>query len=358
MSNAYLCPILQDSQFNNDGTFLVGGQIWFYEAGTSTPVLAYTTPNADVAWTNPIVLNARGETGGEIWLLAGQDYKIIVEAPPYYGETHGPVVNTFDNIAGVNDPEAGGASVTNWVQLSATPVYINAASFSVAGDLRSTFVFGRRVRLTKSSGVAYGMVVDATFALGSTTITLSVDYGSSLNSSISAVYYGAIETGPVASTPVPVYAGSALGGTQYDLWLEYDGFNMRWARDNLASSNNWPINAATADQADLADVATSAGNGINTTISADLSASRAFNTTYTNSSARAMIVYVSIEMASSAQSNYGRGLVDGSEVLNWAGTGTSSGFVSITLFVPAGDTYRVNQTAGSTASIARWVEQN
>ena len=82
MSNAYLSPILQDCQFSDDCTFLAGGLIWFYEAGTSTPLLAYTSPDASVAWTNPIQLNARGETGGEIWLKAGSSYKIILEGAP------------------------------------------------------------------------------------------------------------------------------------------------------------------------------------------------------------------------------------------------------------------------------------
>ena len=56
MSNAYLSPILQDPQFNNDATFLAGGLIWFYAAETTTPILAYTGPDASIAWTNPIVL--------------------------------------------------------------------------------------------------------------------------------------------------------------------------------------------------------------------------------------------------------------------------------------------------------------
>jgi hypothetical protein len=68
MTQAYLSPILQNAQFSDDGTFLNGGLIWFYAAGTSTPLTAYQDGAATTPWPNPIVLNARGETGGELWL--------------------------------------------------------------------------------------------------------------------------------------------------------------------------------------------------------------------------------------------------------------------------------------------------
>lgn len=354
MSNAYLCPILQDSQFNNDGTFLSGGLIWFYEAGTSTPALAYTGPNADTAWTNPIVLNSRGETGGEIWLTAGQSYKIVVEGPPYYGETHGPVINTYDDISGVNDSQSVATSA-NWVTYPGTPVYVSVSEFSVSGDQRAIFVFGRRVRLTKSSGVAYGTVISATFALGSTTVSLSVDYGNSINSSISAVSYGFIETGAISSIPVPIYAGSSLGGSQYSLWMDYDGFNLRWARDNLASSLNWPINAATSDLADQADFATSASNGVFGTVT-DVTASRAFDTTYTNSGINAKVVYVSLNTTAIGETGYAT--VNGSNALQWQGTAVNAAQPNMTILVPAGATYSVTNTGTAGASIALWTEQS
>ena len=82
MTTTYLSPILNDAQFNDDGTFLVGGLIWFYAAGTTTPATAYTTNTDSTAWSNPIVLDARGETGGEIWLDPSISYKMVLEAVP------------------------------------------------------------------------------------------------------------------------------------------------------------------------------------------------------------------------------------------------------------------------------------
>jgi microcystin-dependent protein len=102
MTQAYLSPILQNAQFSDDGTFLNGGLIWFYAAGTSTPLTAYQDGAATTPWPNPIVLNARGETGGEIWLDG--IYKLVLQGAPLVGETNGPAISTFDNIYGVNAP--------------------------------------------------------------------------------------------------------------------------------------------------------------------------------------------------------------------------------------------------------------
>lgn len=250
MSNAYLSPILQDAQFNDDGTFLVGGLIWFYEAGTSTPLLAYTTPVADTAWTNPIQLDARGETGGEIWLKSGSSYKIILEGPPQYGQTHGVVISTFDNITGVNDP--GTTSVQNWISFSGTPTYLNGTSFYVVGDQRTTFLTGRRLKMNNSVGTTYyGTVVSSSYALGSTTIVVSPDYGQSVDPTINALSYGFIETGTVSSIPVAVQAGSAASGSARTLWIDYDigGNLLNWSYDATVLTNNWPINATTANNA-------------------------------------------------------------------------------------------------------------
>ena len=102
MTQAYLSPILQNAQFSDDGTFLNGGLIWFYAAGTSTPLTAYQDAAGTIAWPNPIILNARGETGGEIWLDG--IYKLVLQGAPLVGETNGPAISTFDNIYGVNAP--------------------------------------------------------------------------------------------------------------------------------------------------------------------------------------------------------------------------------------------------------------
>lgn len=54
---------------------LVGGKVYFYEAGTTTPKDTYTSSTGLVKNTNPVILNARGEA--DIWLGTGL-YKMVV----------------------------------------------------------------------------------------------------------------------------------------------------------------------------------------------------------------------------------------------------------------------------------------
>ena len=52
--------------FTDDGAPLVGGKLWTYASGTTTPQPTYTDSTLTTPNTNPITLNARGEA--EIWL--------------------------------------------------------------------------------------------------------------------------------------------------------------------------------------------------------------------------------------------------------------------------------------------------
>ena len=244
MSNAYLSPILNDAQFSDDGTFLAGGLIWFYQAGTSTPILAYTGPDAATAWTNPIVLDQRGETGGEIWLAANSPYKMVVEGPPEYGQAHGVVISNFDNISGVNDP--GTSTIQNWIAFSGTPTYTSTTTFTVASDARTVFLKSRRLKTTNSGGTVYSTVISSVYSSGITTITVANDYGQYLDGGLSAVFYGFIETGSVSSIPVSVNAGSSAGGSQYQMWMDYNGSNLQWSADSGSLSSTWPIIATKA----------------------------------------------------------------------------------------------------------------
>ena len=201
MTTAFLSPILNDAQFNDDGTFLVGGLVWFYVAGTSTPLAAYTGPDARTPWPNPIVLDARGETGGEIWLNSTQVYKIILEAAPLQGSTHGVVVSTFDNINGIASLISPNANPDNWILSNQTPTYISGTSFSVLGDQRSIFQTYRRVKSINNALSVYSSVVSTTYDGTKTTIVVQND-SSSLNAGLNSVYYGVIETNPSSIPPL------------------------------------------------------------------------------------------------------------------------------------------------------------
>ena len=208
MSNAYLSPILQQNQFTGNANFLAGGLIWSYVAGTTTPQAAYTDSLANTAWPNPIVLNQRGEPGGEIWLAAGQGYKFVLEEAPFYGQTHGTVVSTFDNVSGVNDATIS-TLTPNWIAYSGTPTYISSTSFSVTGDQRTIFQYFRRLKTINNSGAQYSTILSSTYSTGVTTVVVSNDPSNALDSGLSQVYYSFVETSP-SSIPLPFPSGTSM----------------------------------------------------------------------------------------------------------------------------------------------------
>ena len=74
---AGLSPTPKQQVFGSDGEPLVGGKIYTYAAGTTTPVATYTDYSAATANTNPIILDSFGQAN--IWLLNTVSYKFIVK---------------------------------------------------------------------------------------------------------------------------------------------------------------------------------------------------------------------------------------------------------------------------------------
>lgn len=74
---------------------LVGGKVYFYEAGTTTPKDTYTSSTGLVKNTNPVILNARGEA--DIWLGTGLYKMVVTDADDV--QQGGAV----DNISGMDE---------------------------------------------------------------------------------------------------------------------------------------------------------------------------------------------------------------------------------------------------------------
>jgi hypothetical protein len=62
--------------FANDGSPLVGGKLYTYAAGTTTPLATYTSITGLVANTNPVILDSRGEAS--VWLTSAK-YKFVLK---------------------------------------------------------------------------------------------------------------------------------------------------------------------------------------------------------------------------------------------------------------------------------------
>ena len=111
--------------FTNTGAVLTGGKLYTYAAGTTTPLVSYTTSAGSVARTNPIVLDAAGRVpdGGEIWITSAS-YKFVLK------DTNDVLIATYDNIFGFGATAAlnytgNGTTVAYAVTGNVVGVYIN-----------------------------------------------------------------------------------------------------------------------------------------------------------------------------------------------------------------------------------------
>ena len=82
--------------FTNTGAVLTGGKLYTYAAGTTTPLVSYTTTAGNVTRTNPVVLDAAGRVaeGGEIWITSAL-YKFVLK------DSNDVLIATYDNISGI-----------------------------------------------------------------------------------------------------------------------------------------------------------------------------------------------------------------------------------------------------------------
>lgn len=184
--------------FDAAGNPAVSYKLFMYAAGsTSTKQNSYTNSTGAVANTNPIILNALGQTPNELWWDNTLLYKVVL-APSTDTDPPTNPVWTVDNLAGMNSNN-GGQSVAEWILYSGGPTYVSTNSFTVAGNQTQTFHTGRRLQLTTVGGMVYGRITSSVFA-SQTTVTVQMDGTQILDSSLSAVYYS-ILTNDVLALP-------------------------------------------------------------------------------------------------------------------------------------------------------------
>jgi len=82
--------------FDNNGDPLVGGKLFTFAAGTTTPQVTYTSASGTTPNSNPIILNGGGRVPAEIWLTDGLQYKFVL-----YSSTN-QLIGSWDNIVGIN----------------------------------------------------------------------------------------------------------------------------------------------------------------------------------------------------------------------------------------------------------------
>lgn len=91
----FLTPSPKQQFFTAAGVPLVGGKVYTYAAGTSTPLATYQDSTGTVSNTNPIILDSRGECN--LWLLPANAYKFILK------DSTDVLIWTVDNVnLGIN----------------------------------------------------------------------------------------------------------------------------------------------------------------------------------------------------------------------------------------------------------------
>jgi hypothetical protein len=150
--------------FTNTGAVLTGGKLFTYAAGTTTPLVSYTTSAGNVARTNPIVLDAAGRVpdGGEIWITSAA-YKFVLT------DSNNVLIATYDNISGIG---AASYQIQNFTGTGSQTVFtLSAASFGED----YTFVYINGVYQNKN-----------TYTVSGTTLTFSE--APPLNSNIEVMF--------------------------------------------------------------------------------------------------------------------------------------------------------------------------
>lgn len=191
----YLSPVCNDQQFDANGNPLVGGKVYTYLAGTTTPAATYTDSTGSTPQANPIILNSLGLPASPIWLTGGVSYKLVVKT------SADVTLRTVDNVSGINDVTS---TAQEWNESGFVPTYINATQFSVPGDQTAILQVNRRLRNRVTAGYAYGRISASVFSAGVTTVTM-VNDSTTLDSGLSSVAYGFLSYSP-SSVPFALYA--------------------------------------------------------------------------------------------------------------------------------------------------------
>ena len=149
MTTCYLSPIGNSPQSSTSGAPLNAGQVFTYQAGTTTPVATYTDSTGATPQANPIVLNTYGLPSSPIWLTAGQAYKFVIK------DSLGNTIRTIDTVSGIDDPVA-----------------ITASQFALPGFASSLAASGYQ-KLPSGLIVQWGT---ATTSAGTGTITFPIAF--------------------------------------------------------------------------------------------------------------------------------------------------------------------------------------
>ena len=226
---ASLTPTPKQQIYGSDGNPLVGGKIYTYSAGTTTPLATYTDAGAGTANTNPIILNSRGQAN--IWLAPSSSYKFSVytsadvllytvdniatpidylslvtslASPPPIGST-APNTGAFTTLTATT----GTITTVNCTTVNATTV--NAATITATGTITAeTLTFEGGGSMTK---VPESVIQPITASVAANAITVTLN-PTTLDFRSATLTSGTVVSRVISSAiSVTVSSGSTLGTT-------------------------------------------------------------------------------------------------------------------------------------------------
>lgn len=173
---------------DSEGIPLVGGKIYTYQAGSSTPLDTYTDYNGTVANTNPIILGTDGRTPDEIWLTYGYNYKFVIK------DASDVTIQTLDNLYGIlqtapaSAPTIPSGCIILWSGASGSipSGYYLCDGNNGTPDLRNRFIVGAgdTYSVNQTGGSADAIVVSHTHTATSTSVVTDPGHDHDINGSI------------------------------------------------------------------------------------------------------------------------------------------------------------------------------
>lgn len=162
---AVLGPSPKAQFFAADGQPLVGGKVYTYAAGTTTPLSTFTNASAVTPNTNPIILDSRGEC--DIWYTSAASYKLVLKSSTDVTQWTVDNITTYGTLASQN---------FNNVNITGGTITGITATFDVTGNVSGN-----------AGTVTNGVYLTATQTLTNKTLT-AIDTASTVKDSAGTAY--------------------------------------------------------------------------------------------------------------------------------------------------------------------------
>jgi hypothetical protein len=403
---ASLTPTPKQQIYGSDGNPLVGGKIYTYAAGTTTPLATYTDAGGLTANTNPIILNSLGQAN--IWLAPSSSYKFSVftsadvllytvdniatpidylslvtslASPPPIGSTApntgafttltattGTITTinaTTGNITTVNAATItatgtitaetltfeGGGSMTKVPESAIQPITASVASNALTVTLNPTTLDFRSATLGSGTVVsrvissAISVVVSAGSTLGSVSgvqsriVVLALDNAGTVELAVVNISGGndLTETGLISTTALSV-PGAADSATVIYSTLARTSVAYRvvgYVESTQATAGTWATTPSTIQGCGGQALTSMSSLGYGQ-IWQVLTGSRAYSTTYYNTTGKPILVSVQGNTGSVETTTF---VVDGVTVCDYLSNTPGGDNPSMQIIVPSGSSY-------------------